>query len=125
MKTMKVMFPALALGALFAGNAQADLDCIVSGSVWGLSPVIDDATDDGAGRIKVEWSLEPDSICAPAENTTPEEACVAWDLESGEGETSHQCYTDEAGSQNDLVFDSGMADDVASATYRVRLAGQL
>ena len=125
---MRQMFAALALSTLFAGNALADSDCTGTSEMWGLLPVLDAATDDGNGNIRVAWSLAPAPSCYTAVHETPENACVRWWLEAGTGE-SDQCFTAEAGSQSDLVFDSGMAADdalrdsgVGSATYRVRLA---
>ena len=128
MKTMKSMVPVLALGALFAAGAQADSDCHGTTGIWGLAPAIDAATDDGAGRIRVEWSLAPPLRCHSPVQETPEKVCAAWGLATGEGGASEECFTSEAGSQSDLVFDSGMADydalresGVASAAYDVKI----
>ena len=49
------------LGPPLAGNAQADSARLRTGQSWGLAPTI----DDGAGRVRVEWSLETGQRAGP------------------------------------------------------------
>ena len=89
----------------------------------GPSAVLDSATDDGDGKIRVSWSLQE----APADhvyaNPHPEKVCVRWaEVENGErGSTTDTCFISEASTEADLVVDTGIGGDGPSAVYAVKM----
>lgn len=106
------------LAALWPGVAPA------KGTVLGPAAVLDSATDDGGGRIRISWSLEPKIPDHSYLYTTPDKACVAWGIvkDGAYGKATLTCFTSEASSQADLVVDTGIGEDGPTTVYWVRVA---
>ena len=84
----------------------------------------DSATDDGKGKIRVEWSFGEDVKGQALDPILPSEVCAYWRLKEKARTRDPVCTTDISDDGGpDLVFDSGIAEDtepdVTSATYVV------
>ena len=103
---------ALCLAALWPNAAQGQ-----SGTLVYKKPIIDSATDDGGGKIRVAWSwqrLRPDETAYPY---VPETICVRWGIENVRNKA---CFTSEISTRADLVFDTNI-EEGKSAVYQVIL----
>ncbi|MDE0005667.1 MAG: hypothetical protein OXQ29_23495 [Rhodospirillaceae bacterium] len=112
-------FLGLGFAALWPGVALATFSSQV-----GPQGIVDSATDDGGGRIRISWSLESE----PPEGyrfsyTTPTKVCVHWGvMENGEVRSpTRTCFTSEASNQSDLVVDTGIGADGPTTVFGVIL----
>ena len=92
------------------------------GVTAGPEALLDSATDDGDGRIRVSWSLSEAPEDIEFLNDHPDKVCVSWAVvENGErGSGTETCFTSEASSEADLVVDTGIGGET-SAEYAVLL----
>ncbi|MCY4382371.1 MAG: hypothetical protein OXE44_04400 [Nitrospinae bacterium] len=114
--------------ALLAGLLGLGLAVLWSGVVFantgnteqmGPHAIIDSATDDGGGKIRVSWSLESEPENVTFKKDLPEKVCVYWAVvENGvEGSFTSTCFTSEVSSQEDLVVDTGIGGDGPKTVY--------
>ena len=93
---------ALCLAALWPGAAQGGNKATILNKA-----VIDSATDDGGGRIRVAWSWGPIPPVHSASSIPPVSLCVFWG-EPSPSLSDKTCFTDELATGADLVFDTGL-----------------
>ena len=88
-------------------------------SVHGPLVIIDSATDDGGGKIRVSWSLESEPEDVTFRKDLPEKVCVNWAVvtDGVSGSVTSTCFTSEVASQEDLVVDTGIGGDGAKTVY--------
>ena len=106
---------AFCLAALWPHTAQGQNQ---EGVALYKKPLIDSATDDGNGRIRIAWSWEPIPEGHYAVSDSPTSICVYWWLDEASDKT---CFTSELSTQADLVIDPGMDENTKSAVYEVML----
>ena len=109
----------LVLAALWPG-ASAPVHAEGEGSLYNI-PVIDSATDDGGGKIRIAWSWGPIPETQQARTDSPEDICVYWDVDESSTLDNKTCFTSELPTQADLVFDTNIDESTPSAVYRVLL----
>ena len=124
---MRQIFPNLtlpgaagALALLFAVaapvSAQEDRRPSRPGSLEIIS-----ATDDGGGKVRVEWKMVWGNYqtTGPLGSATPERLCAYW---GRDGAWDSRCWSG-LNNNNDLVFDTGIGSDrsVGSAVFSVLL----
>ncbi len=117
--------------ALLAGLLGLGLVILWSGAVFaagtgyqaGPHAIIDSATDDGGGKIRVSWSLESEPEGVKFENDLPGKVCVYWAVvtDGVSGADTSTCFTSEISSQEDLVVDTGIGGDGAKTVYSLML----
>ncbi|MCY4382608.1 MAG: hypothetical protein OXE44_05595 [Nitrospinae bacterium] len=111
--------------ALLAGLLGLGLAVLWSGVVFattivnGPRVIIDSATDDGGGKIRISWSLQSEPENVTFRKDLPEKVCVFWAVvEDGvEGSYTDTCFTSEVASQDDLVVDTGIGGDGPKTVY--------
>ena len=109
---------AFCLAALWPHTAQGQNQ---EGVALYKKPLIDSATDDGNGRIRIAWSWEPIPEGHHAKPDSPTSICVYWVEGKLNNFGNKTCFTSELSPQEDLVIDTGMAEDTKSAVYDLLL----
>ena len=116
--------------ALLAGLLGLGLVILWSGVVFAISAkrvgphaIVDSATDDGGGKIRVSWSLESEPDGVEFNNDLPGKVCVDWAVvqDGVIGAETSTCFTSEAASQEDLVVDTGIGGDGPKTVYSLML----
>ncbi|MDE0005666.1 MAG: hypothetical protein OXQ29_23490 [Rhodospirillaceae bacterium] len=111
-------FLGLGFAMLWPGAAQGWTQYL-----RGPAALINSATDDGGGRIRVSWSLEPVPANSVYDNAHPHKVCVLWGVvENGvEGSSTNTCFTSETSNQANLLVDTGIGADGARTVFYVYL----
>lgn len=113
--------------ALPAGLVGLGLMVLSSGAAMGqgssIGPyaVLDSATDDGGGRIRISWSISAARPGYTFINSHPDEVCVHWrTVKDGvRGSDTDTCFTDETANQTDLLVDTGIGADGPATVFEV------
>lgn len=106
---------ALGLGLVAPWSDATAIQVIVIGPAG----VIDSATDDGDGEIRIEWSLSAAGENEVFVNPYPDEVCVRWGKTGGS--TTDTCFTEGMSTQTDLLVDTGLGADEPATEYETVL----
>ncbi len=110
---------ALLAGVLGLGLGAVSVVGVTDTTSTGPVALIDSATDDGGGKIRIEWSLSEEEGVTYT-NSHPDELCVSWKEHGSSEARTDTCFTSEISTLSDLLVDTGIAED-STADYDVIL----
>ncbi len=111
---------ALLAGVLGLGLGAVSVVGVTDTTSIGPAALLDSATDDGGGKIKIEWSLSEEEEGVTYSYSHPDELCVGWKEEGSSEARTDTCFTSEISTQSDLLVDTGIAEGT-TANYDVIL----
>ena len=108
------------LGLILGLGAASVVGEITDNTLLGPYALLDSATDNGDGKIRIEWSLQQAEEHQVFQNSHPDKVCVYW-VEVGSGEEhTNTCFTSEISNEDDLLIATGIGEGT-TADYDVLL----